>query len=154
MLRFLFIRSKSIVAYGFLLAVLVFALKWMQWKFVILDNSTEIYAGCIAVFFTVLGIWIASHVIKPKKEIVEKEIASSPIETEIDTAALEMLNLSKREYEVLQLLSKGHSNAEIAEKLFVSVSTVKTHVSNLFVKLDVRSRTQAMDIAKRLKIIN
>ena len=72
----------------------------------------------------------------------------------INEAELKKLNLSNREYEVLQLLVKGYSNAEIAENLFLSLSTIKTHVSSLFIKMDVRSRTQAIEKAKRLKIMN
>jgi ATP/maltotriose-dependent transcriptional regulator MalT len=77
---------------------------------------------------------------------------SQPAEPVIYEIELKKLNLSNREYEVLQLLTKGFSNSDIAEKLFLSLSTVKTHVSNLFMKMDVKSRTQAIEKAKRLKI--
>lgn len=152
----LFIKSKNLLLYGLLLAVLVFALKWLQWKFLILDNAIEIYVGLIAVFFTILGIWVATQFTKVKTEtvIVEKEIYIKQLEeVTIDEVELGKLNFSKREYEVLQLLTKGHSNATIAENLFLSLSTVKTHVSNVFVKLDVKSRAQAIEKSKRLKII-
>ncbi|HEY0771028.1 MAG TPA: LuxR C-terminal-related transcriptional regulator, partial [Sphingobacteriaceae bacterium] len=72
----------------------------------------------------------------------------------LNETELKKLNLSSREYEVLQLLAKGNSNADLASKMHLSLSTVKTHVSNLFVKMDVKSRTQAIEKAKRLKIIN
>lgn len=143
---------KHIVIYGLTLAVLVFILKLLQWKFLIVDNAIDIYIGLIALFFTVLGIWIAKQLIKPKIEtlIIEKEI---PEKFEINEIELQKLNLSNREYEVLQLLAKGYSNNEISEQLFLSVSTIKTHVSNLFFKMDVKNRTQATEKAKRLKII-
>lgn len=139
-------------------AVLVFALKWMQWRFLILDSSLELYIGLIAVFFTVLGVWIATKLIKPRHREVEiaaeKERHSpQPNGFTINTAALEELNLSSREYEVLQLLAKGLSNSDIAGQLYLSVSTVKTHVSNLYMKMDVNSRTQALDKALRLQIM-
>lgn len=155
-LKKIYLRSRHLILYGSLLAILVFVLKWLQWKFLILDNSLDIYIGLIAVFFTALGIWMATQLVKPKieKVIVEKEIY---LETRpqfgINEAELKKLNLSTREYEVLQLLSRGCSNADIADKLFLSLSTVKTHVSNLFFKMDVKSRTQAIEKAKRLKII-
>ena len=142
--------------YGLILAILVFALKWLQWKFLIVDNSIDIYVGLIAVFFTILGVWVATQLTKPKVQtvIVEKEVyINQPDEFTINEVELKKLNLSNREYEVLQLLAKGCSNADIAGNLFLSVSTVKTHVSNLFVKMDVKSRTQAIEKAKRLKII-
>jgi len=143
---------KHIIIYGLALAVLVFVLKLLQWKFLIVDNAIDIYIGLIALFFTVLGIWIAKQLIKPKVKtvIIEKEI---PEIFEINEIELQNLNLSNREYEVLQLLAKGYSNKEISEQLFLSVSTIKTHVSNLFFKMDVKNRTQATEKAKRLKII-
>ncbi len=154
-IQHLFIRTKYLLLYGLLLAILVFALKWLQWKFLIIDNSIEIYVGLIAVFFTLLGIWVATQFTKVKTQtiIVEKEIYINQAEDfTINEVELRKLNFSKREYEVLQLLTKGHSNAAIAENLFLSLSTVKTHVSNLFVKLDVKSRTQVIEKSKRLKI--
>ncbi len=154
-LKNVFLKTRHITLYGLLLAMLVFVLKWLQWRFLIVDNSLDIYVGLIAVFFTLLGVWVALQLVKPKVQtvVVEKEIYISPAEEPaINEAELKKLNLSNREYEVLQLLTKGYSNAEIAEHLFLSLSTVKTHVSNLFIKMDVKSRTQAIEKAKRLKI--
>lgn len=148
-------KTRHFILYGLLLAILIFALKWLQWKFLIADNSLDIYIGLIAVFFTVLGVWVATQLTKPKIQtiVVEKEIiVNQPEQFVLNEAELKKLNLSNREYEVLQLLAKGRSNAEIAEQLFLSLSTVKTHVSNLFVKMDVKSRAQAIEKAKRLKI--
>ncbi|MBL7864664.1 MAG: response regulator transcription factor, partial [Cyclobacteriaceae bacterium] len=66
---------------------------------------------------------------------------------------LERRTISKREHEVLELIARGHSNQEIADKLFVSVNTIKTHLSNLFLKLEVSRRTQAIQKAKDLRLI-
>lgn len=134
---------RHIILYGLILAILVFALKWLQWKFLIVDNSIDIYVGLIAVFFTILGVWVATQLAKPKIQtvIVEKEVyVNQPDEFTINEAELKKLNLSNSEYEVSQLLAKGYSNADIANNLFLSVSTVKTHVSNLFVKMDASNR--------------
>jgi two-component system, NarL family, response regulator LiaR len=154
-LKNLFLKTRHIILYGLLLGILVFVLKWLQWKFLITDNALDIYIGLIAVFFTILGIWVATQLTKPKIEtvVIEKEIyLTPPGEFTLNETELKKLNLSNREYEVLQLLTKGYSNAQIAENLFLSLSTVKTHVSNLFVKMDVKSRAQAIEKAKRLKI--
>jgi len=151
----IFFKTRHITLYGLIMAIFVFALKWFQWKFLVLDNATEIYAGLIAISFTLLGIWVATQLAKPKIEkiLVEKEIyVTLPAEIEINEAELKKLNLSNREHDVLQLLARGQSNTEIAGNLFLSLSTVKTHVSNLFVKMDVKSRAQAIEKAKRLKI--
>jgi ATP/maltotriose-dependent transcriptional regulator MalT len=138
------------------MAVLVFALKWLQWKYLIADNASDIYIGLIAVLFTSLGAWMATQLSKPKIQtvLVEKEIVvSQPGDNTVNEIELKKLNLSTREYEVLQLLVQGLTNAEIAGKLFVSLSTVKTHVSNLFAKMDVKNRTQVVEKANRLRII-
>jgi len=137
------------------MAILVFILKWLQWKYLITDNSLEVYIGLLALFFTVLGIWFANQIAKPKVKtvVVEKEVyVFQPEVFTVNEVELGKLNLTNREYEVLKLLAQGRSNTEIAESLFLSVSTIKTHVSNLFVKMDVKSRTQAIEKAKRLKI--
>ncbi len=153
--RQVFRSSRHIILYSAAMALLVFILKWLQWKYLITDNSVEIYIGLIAIFFTFLGVWVANQMAKPKVEtvVIEKEIfVTIPDQPTINEAELKKLNLTSREYEVLQLLSKGYSNSEIGDRLFLSLSTIKTHVSNVFVKMDVRSRTQAIEKAKRLKI--
>jgi two-component system, NarL family, response regulator LiaR len=155
-LKHLFYNSRHLFLYGAVMAVLVFALKWLQWKYLITDNSSEIYLGLMAILFTLLGVWVATQLAKPKVQtiIVEKEVyLSQSSDLTINEAELKKLNLSIREYEVMQLLTQGHTNAEIAEKLFLSISTIKTHVSNLFIKMDVKNRAQVIEKANRLKII-
>lgn len=147
---------RHFIFYGLILGVLIFALKWLQWKFLIADHSIDIYIGLIAVFFTALGVWVATQFVKPKIQtiVVQQEIiVPQPEKFVRNEVELKKLNLSNREYEVLQLMAKGYSNASIADNLFLSLSTVKTHVSNLFLKLEVKSRTQAIGKAKALKII-
>lgn len=150
------LKARPILFYGLLLAVLAFSLKWLQWKFLISDYSIEIYIGLIAVLFTVFGAWVATQLAKPKGKtmVIEKTVyLEPPEEDKIDENALENIGLTNREYDVLKLLSQGHPNAEIAATLFLSVSTVKTHISNLFVKMDVRNRAQAVAKAKRLRLV-
>jgi len=149
-------KHKATVIYSISLAFLLFLLKWLELRFIIFDHSFEIYIGFIAVIFTALGIWLALKLSKPKIEtlVVEKEVYITRNENFIlNTSLISQLELSKRELEVLNLMAQGHSNEEIAAKLFVSLSTVKTHNQNLFVKLDVKRRTQAIEKAKRLNLI-
>lgn len=149
-------KHRQILLYGIALSWSLFVLKWLQWNFIIEDHSTDIYIGLIAVFFTLLGIWIAQQLYKPetKTVIIEKKIYIPQPQEEftVNHIALENINLSRRERDVLQLIAKGMSNAEIAEQLFLSLSTVKTHVSKVFVKMDVKSRTKAIEKSKRLGI--
>jgi len=150
------LRNKSTIIYSISLAFLLFLLKWLELRFIIFDHSFEIYIGFIAVIFTALGIWLALKLSKPKIEtvVVEKEVYVTRNENFVlDTSLVSQLELSKRELEILSLLAQGHSNQEIATKLFVSLSTVKTHIQHLFEKLDVKRRTQAIEKAKRLSLI-
>ena len=152
----LLLRNKTTIVYSISLAFLLFLLKWLELRFIIFHHSFEIYIGFIAVIFTALGIWLALKLSKPKIEtvVVEKEVYVSRNENFVlDTSLVSQLELSKRELEILSLLAQGHSNQEIAAKLFVSLSTVKTHIQNLFEKLDVKRRTQAVEKAKRLNLI-
>lgn len=149
-------RHKATIVYSISLAFLLFLLKWLELRYIIFDHSFEIYIGCIAIIFTALGIWLALKLSKPKIKtvVVEKEVYVNRNENFIlDTSLISQLELSKRELEILNLLAQGHSNQEIAAKLFVSLSTVKTHIQNLFEKLDVKRRTQAVEKAKRLNLI-
>src|SRR6185503_17020586 len=150
------LRNKAIILYSISLAFLLFLLKWLELRFIIFDHSFEIYIGFIAVIFTALGIWLALKLSKPKVEtiVIEKEVYVTRNENFIlNTSLIAQLELNKRELEVLNLMAGGHSNQEIAAKLFISLSTVKTHIQNLFQKLDVKRRTQAVEKAKRLNLI-
>ena len=150
------LKNKAIIIYSISLAFLLFLLKWLELRFIIFDHSFEIYIGFIAVIFTALGIWLALKLSKPKIEtvVVEKEVYVSRNENFVlDTSLVSQLELSKRELEILNLLAQGLSNQEIAAKLFVSISTVKTHIQNLFEKLDVKRRIQAIEKARSLKLI-
>lgn len=149
------IKNKGAILYGCSLAVLLLLLKWLEFRWVVVQHTTEIYTGAIALLFTGLGIWLAIKLAKPKTVIVEKEVLKEVrvANRDINEKAIEELGLSKREMEVLQLMSEGLSNQEIADRLFVSLNTVKTHCSRLFEKMDVKRRTQAVELAKRLFII-
>jgi NarL family two-component system response regulator LiaR len=153
----IFSKNKLVILYGASLAGILLLFKWLEFRFVIMDHSFEVYIGAIALIFTSLGIWLAVKLTKPKTEtiIVEKEVfVNKPAAGFIpDEKTLLKFGISKREWEVLALISEGLSNQEIAERLFVSVNTIKTHSSNLFEKLDVKRRTQAIEKGKRLGLL-
>ena len=131
-------------------------LRWLEFRFLILEHQFEIYIGLIAVFFLLFGIWLANKITKPKEKtiIVEKEIRiPSNADFILNETELELRKISKRELEVLTLMAQGLSNNEIAERLFVSLNTIKTHSSKLFEKLEVKRRTQAIETAKKLRLL-
>lgn len=146
--------GNKILIYGLTLALLMFLLNWLEIRFLLYTHSLEIIFGAIALIFTALGIWVASRLIKPRTLIVEKEviIEKSP-EFIFDRIAFEKTGLSERELEVLREMSLGLSNQEIADKLHLSVPTIKTHASKVFEKLDVKRRTQAIEKGKSLRVI-
>jgi two-component system, NarL family, response regulator LiaR len=152
-----FAKNKLVILYGASLAGILLLMKWLEYQFVIIDHSFEVYIGAIALIFTGLGIWLAIKLAKPKTEtvIVEKQIfISKPSKGFIpDEGMLLKTGISRREWEVLELMSRGLSNQEIADQLFVSVNTIKTHSSNLFLKMDVKRRIQAIEKAKKLGIL-
>lgn len=155
-----FHKYKSILLYALSLVIILIALQVLQYKLLLVNHSYEIYILCIAVIFTGLGIWLALKLMKPKKEIETVIVEKSVLVKEFSEADLQkiekqiqQLGISSREKEVLQLMSEGLSNQEIAERLFVSLHTVKTHSSKLFEKMDVKRRTQAIEKARQLNII-
>ena len=137
---------RIIVIYGIALAALVGVLKYVEYRFLVRDLSQEIYVGLIAFIFTGLGIWAGPRLLRRKVVFVRPDFV-------LDERALGRLGISKREHEVLELMAQGHSNQEIADKLYVSVNTVKTHLGNLFLKLEVSRRTQAVQKGKELGLI-
>ena len=139
---------RTIFIYGIAMAGLLALLKLVEYKYFVRDIPLEFYIGLVAVLFTAVGIWAGLRLTRPKIRIVN---ASLPFER--DQAELKRLGISKREYEVLELISRGLSNQQIADDLFVSTSTVKSHVSSLLAKLDASRRTQAISRAKELHII-
>jgi DNA-binding CsgD family transcriptional regulator len=149
-------KYKLPVLYGISLAMLLILLKWLEFRFVIIDHALEIYIGVIALIFTALGIWLALKLARPKIQtvVVEKEVFKTPgADFVANEEEMAKLGLSKRELEVLQLIAEGLSNQEIAARLYVSLNTIKTHSSRIFEKLDVKRRTQAIEKAKRLLLI-
>ncbi len=151
------VKNKHLLLYGTALAVLLLLLKWLEYRLILVDYAFEAYAGAIAIFFTALGIWLALKLTKPKVKtvVVEKQvyIGNTLDEFSVNKNELDRLNLSKRELEVLQLMADGLSNQEISDRLFVSLNTIKTHSAKLFEKMEVKRRTQAVEMAKRLCLI-
>ena len=129
-------KNKLTILYGLSLALLLFLLKWLELKLIIVNNAYEAYMAAIAVFFTALGIWLALKLTKPKTVVIEKQVyVNNGPEFIVNQSEVEKLGLSKRELDVLQLMAEGLSNQEISERLFVSLNTIKTHSAQIFEKI-------------------
>src|SRR5215204_2781327 len=137
---------RTIIIYGVAMAALIGLLKIVEYQYFVRDIPLEFYIGLVAVTFMGLGIWAGLRLTRPKMIPVKDLFV-------VDEPNLKKVGISKREYEVLELIAQGLSNQEIADSLFVSMSTVKSHTANIFGKLDARRRTQAIQRAKELGLI-
>lgn len=135
--------GKRWLLYGIAIAGTAFFLRWLEYQYVVRVFATEIYIVLIAVVFAVLGAWVGNRLTG----------RAAPEAFERNTKALQALDISKRELDVLEHLANGLSNREIAEQLYVSTNTVKTHLGHLYEKLGVSRRTQAVVRAKSLSLI-
>jgi two-component system, NarL family, response regulator LiaR len=146
--------KRHVLIYGLVGGVLIAGLKWTEYRFLVVEHSIEIYGGLIAAVFAVLGIWLGLKLTKTKSAIVAHDLPVSAGAPFIpDERKREDLSITRRELEVLELIAQGMSNREIAEKLYVSENTVKTHSSRVFDKLGARRRTQAVQLGKELGLL-
>ena len=146
--------KKQILIYGLLGGLLITVLKLVEYRFLVVEHSIEIYGGLIALLFAGVGIWLGLKLTRKKEVVVFKEVrVTAPVPFALNDKRLRELGVTPREREILELIANGMSNREIAEKLFVSENTVKTHSSRLFDKLGAKRRTQAVQLGKELGLI-
>ncbi len=145
---------RTVLLYGLLAGLLIAGLKAIEYRYLVVEHSIEIYGGLVALLFSLLGIWLGLRITRPKPAVVVREVlVPSAAPFVVNAARLEQLGVTPRELEILEAIAAGLSNREIAERLFVSENTVKTHSSRLFDKLDARRRTQAVQRAKQAGLI-
>lgn len=143
--------TKIVLKFGLLATALILLMQISKYSLFTQNLNNEIWIGLFAVLFLGFGVVISLIYFRQKPILEPAPIATSS--TEINQQKIKELGISNREYDVLQLIAEGLSNQEIASKLFISESTVKTHVSNLLSKLDAKRRTQALKKAKELNIV-
>jgi len=147
--------NRHVLIFGLTGGLLIAALKWMEYRFLVIEHSFEIYGGLIAVTFAVLGIWLGLKLTRPPRHSpLVAQPPSKPLTPFVpDGKKREHLGITPREMDILELIAQGLSNREIAEKLFVSENTVKTHSSRVLGKLGARRRTQAVQLGKELGLL-
>lgn len=145
---------RHVLLFGLLGGLLIAALKAIEYRWLVVEYSVEIYGGLVAAVFAGLGIWLGLRLTKPRETVVVREVmVAAPPHFVRDQGKLQSLGITPRELEVLELIAMGLSNKEIAERVHVSENTVKTHSSRVFDKLGARRRTQAVQRGKELRLI-
>jgi DNA-binding NarL/FixJ family response regulator len=145
----------NILIYGLSGGVLITVLKLTEYRFLVVEHSIEIYVGLVAAIFSALGIWLGLTLTRRKTQSRVVNQAQGPGGGPFiaDEKRMNELGITPRELEILGLIAAGLSNREIAEQLFVSENTVKTHSSRLFDKLGAKRRTQAVQFGKEARLI-
>jgi DNA-binding CsgD family transcriptional regulator len=146
--------KRTVLVYGILGGVLIAALKIVEYRFLVLEHSLEIYGGIVALLFSGLGIWLGLKLTRTRETVVVREVpvpVAGPFER--NETRREQLGITQRELEILEAMAAGLSNREMAERLFVSENTVKTHTARLFDKLSAWRRSQAVQRAKEAGLI-
>ena len=146
--------KRPILIYGACGGLLIVLLQLVEYRFLIIEHSLEIYGALVAAIFAAVGIWLGLKLTAKERVVVVKEVpvpAAAPFT--LNQQKLGDLGITPRELEILGLIAQGLSNREIAERLFVSENTVKTHSSRLFEKLSAKRRTQAVQLGKELGLI-
>lgn len=147
---------KTVLVYGILGGILIAVLKLVEYRYLVVEHSLEIYGGIVALIFASLGIWLGLKLTRTREVVREVPVrvevkVAGPFER--DEKRLEQLGITPRELEILEAMAAGLSNREISERLFVSENTVKTHAARLFDKLSAQRRTQAVQRGKEAGLI-
>lgn len=154
---------KHGLLYGVFAGLLLASLQLIEYRWLLVQHSVELFAAVVAAVFAAVGIWIGNR-LNPKAEptvvvrdvvrdVVREVVVEAPTTFIQDSRQVERLGLTVRELEILALIAEGLSNREIAERVHVSENTVKTHSGRVFAKLGARRRTQAVQLGKELRLI-
>ena len=145
---------KPVLLYGLLGGALIALLKAIEFRYLVVEHSVEIYGGLVALVFVTLGIWLGRRITGRQERVIVREVSvPAPAAFARNEEKLAAIGMTRRELEILELIAAGLSNREIAERVFVSENTVKTHSSRVFEKLGARRRTQAVQLGKEFGLI-
>ena len=145
--------KKTVLLYGLLGGLLIALLKLIEYRYLVLEHSLQIYGGLVALVFSLVGIWLGQKLTRTRVVTREVRVPVPGHAFVRDQARVEALGVTPRELDILEAIAAGLSNREIAQRLFVSENTVKTHAARLFDKLSARRRTQAVQLAKEAGLI-
>jgi DNA-binding CsgD family transcriptional regulator len=145
---------RELAIYGLCGGLLIAILRYTEYRFLVIEHSVALYGAFVAIMFAAVGIWLGWTLTRKKPDVIVREI-QIPVAGPFfrDERKVAELGLTPRELEILEQIAAGLSNKEIAQALFVSENTVKTHSSRVFDKLGAKRRTQAVQLAKDARLI-
>ena len=137
--------KRSLLLYGAASALIMILMKALEYRYFLRKLDLEIYISLVSIICLSVGVWLGI-------QLVGYTQRPSSFSLGQPSTKLEEI-LSSRESEVLVLMAAGYSNQEIADQLHISIHTVKTHTTNLFAKLSVKRRTQAVIRAREMGLL-
>jgi DNA-binding CsgD family transcriptional regulator len=158
--------KRHVLIFGLVGGLLIATLQYVEYRFVVIEHSIELYGALVAILFAAFGVWLGLRITR-RRETIREMVVETIVVKEVpvfveataqasftpDAAQQQTLGITARELETLTLVAHGLSNREIAAKLFVSESTVKTHCARVFDKLGAARRTQAVQRGKELGLL-
>ncbi len=154
--------KRHVLIFGLVGGLLIAALQYTQYRFIVIEHSLEIYGALVAILFSAFGIWLGLRLTRGReivretvvvREVLVPSEVRAPGPFSPDRTQQKTLGITERELEVLALVAGGFSNREIAAQLFVSENTIKTHCARAFDKLGASRRTQAVQRGKQLGLL-
>ena len=151
--------KRLILFYGVPAGLLIVALKVVEYRFLVIDHAVEIYGAIVAAIFAAVGIALGIRLTRERVIVREVTVEVPVVQVQagapfaLNQREVEARGITPRELDILRLIAEGLSTREMAERLFVSENTVKTHCSRLFDKLGVNRRTKAIQVGKALGLI-
>ncbi|MEX2602950.1 MAG: LuxR C-terminal-related transcriptional regulator [Gracilimonas sp.] len=136
--------------YGVILGVTILILKGVEYYFSISFLPNEVYISIVVILVIAFGVLLWKKLTNPSIKFAPEKKSKVFRRNEDRIKSLE---ISDRELNVLELMSEGRSNQEIATKLNISINSVNASVSKLFKKLEVNRRSKAISKARKLKLI-
>ena len=137
-----------IIGFGLLITALLILFRMASIYHFYNSANDSIWTAALSLLFLMIGIVLS------RKLFVKTQVITQHKPAEINHGQLLKSGISKREAEILLLIHEGLSNQQIADKLFISENTIKKHISNIFQKLQVDRRTEAIKKALELSIIH
>ena len=154
--------KRHVLIFGLVGGLLIVTLQYTEYRFIVIEHSVELYGALVAILFAAFGIWLGLRITR-RRETIRETVVVREVLVAAEAPALkpfapnadqqQILGITARELEILNLVARGLSNREIATELFVSENTVKTHCARAFDKLGAARRTQAVQRGKELGLL-